>query len=105
MVGDEFVPLVNKAGGAGTLVMAYAQIASDLALGIGDRAKVGQVSGNRNTLNTFRVKNGAAAELLATQLPPAWVFTKTAAIRVTEDFMARVPGGVVSVDGSPQLPQ
>jgi conjugative coupling factor TraD (TOL family) len=85
LVGDEFVPLLNKAGGAGVQVTAYTQTASDIEAGIGDRAKAGQVSCNLNTLILLRVKNEETAELLTSQLPPVRVFTKIAATRVTDD--------------------
>lgn len=85
LVGDEFIPLLNKAGGAGVQVTAYTQTASDIEAGIGDRAKAGQVSGNLNTLIMLRVKNEETAEFLTSQLPPVRVFTKIAATRVTDD--------------------
>lgn len=50
LMGDEFIPLINKGGGAGIQVTAYTQTLSDIEARIGSRAKAGQVIGNFNTL-------------------------------------------------------
>lgn len=75
LIGDEFVPLLNKAGGAGFQVTAYTQTWSDVEARIGSPAKAGQVAGNFNTLIMLRVKELATAEMLTEQLPPVEVFT------------------------------
>ncbi len=75
LIGDEFVPLLNKAGGAGFQVTAYTQTWSDVEARIGNRAKAGQVAGNFNTLIMLRVKELATAEMLTEQLPRVEVFT------------------------------
>ncbi len=69
LMGDEFIPLINKGGGAGMQVTAYTQTWSDLEARLESRAKAGQVTGNFNTLVMFRVKELATAELLTEQLP------------------------------------
>lgn len=69
LIGDEFVPLLNKAGGAGFQVTAYTQTWSDVEARLGDRAKAGQVAGNFNSLIMMRVKEPATAEMLTQQLP------------------------------------
>ena len=69
LIGDEFVPLLNKAGGAGFQVTAYTQTWSDVEARLGDRAKAGQVAGNFNSLIMMRVKDPATAEMLTQQLP------------------------------------
>jgi conjugative coupling factor TraD (SXT/TOL subfamily) len=69
LIGDEFVPLLNKAGGAGFQVTAYTQTWSDVEARIGSRPKAGQIAGNFNTLLMMRVKEMATAELLTDQLP------------------------------------
>ncbi|MGR3807781.1 type IV conjugative transfer system coupling protein TraD [Pasteurella testudinis] len=68
LMGDEFIPLINKGGGAGVQVTAYTQTLSDIEARIGSRAKAGQVIGNFNTLIMLRVKEPATAELLTKQL-------------------------------------
>ncbi len=75
LIGDEFVPLLNKAGGAGFQVTAYTQTWSDVEARIGNRAKAGQVAGNFNTMIMLRVKELATAEMMTNQLPRVEVFT------------------------------
>lgn len=77
LMGDEFIPLVNKGGGAGIQVTAYTQTLSDIEARIGNRAKAGQVIGNFNTLQMLRVRETATAELLTNQLPKVNVQTRT----------------------------
>jgi len=75
LIGDEFVPLLNKAGGAGFQVTAYTQTWSDVEARIGSRAKAGQVAGNFNTLIMLRVKEMVTAEMLTAQLPRVEIFS------------------------------
>ncbi|SFQ19696.1 type IV conjugative transfer system coupling protein TraD [Pseudomonas borbori] len=77
LMGDEFIPLINKGGGAGIQVTAYTQTLSDIEARIGNRAKAGQVIGNFNTLQMLRVRETATAELLTRQLPKVNVLTRT----------------------------
>ncbi|PKM44700.1 MAG: conjugative coupling factor TraD, PFGI-1 class [Gammaproteobacteria bacterium HGW-Gammaproteobacteria-1] len=85
IVGEEFIPMVNKAGGAGIQVTAYTQTASDVEAGIGDRAKAGQIFGNFNNLVMLRVRNEETACLLTDQLPKVRVYTKVAESRTTDN--------------------
>lgn len=78
LIGDEFIPLLNKAGGAGFQVTAYTQTGSDVEARIGSPAKAGQIFGNFNTLFMLRVKNIETAEILTEQLPEIRLITKTA---------------------------
>lgn len=96
IVGDEFIPLLNKGGGSGMQITAYTQTASDIEAGIGDRAKAGQVSGNLNTLIMLRVKNEETAEFLTKQLPPVRIYTRVAETRVTDDNNPESPTDFVS---------
>jgi conjugative coupling factor TraD (TOL family) len=75
LMGDEFIPLVNKGGGAGIQVTAYTQTLSDIEARLGNRAKAGQVIGNFNSLFMLRVRETATAELLTKQIPPVEVYT------------------------------
>ncbi|HCI46715.1 MAG TPA: conjugative coupling factor TraD, PFGI-1 class [Rhodospirillaceae bacterium] len=75
LIGDEFVPLLNKAGGAGFQVTAYTQTWSDVEARLGNRAKAGQVAGNSNTMLMLRVKELDTAAMLTDQLPRVEVFT------------------------------
>ena len=69
LMGDEFIPLVNKGGAAGVQVTAYTQTFSDIEAKTRDVAKARQVSGNFNSLIVFRVKDVDTAALLTDQLP------------------------------------
>ncbi len=75
LVGPEFIPMLNKAGGAGYQVTVYTQTWSDVEAKIGDRAKAAQIAGNLNTLVMLRVKNVETAEMLTNQLPEVNVVT------------------------------
>jgi conjugative coupling factor TraD (TOL family) len=77
LMGEEFIPLVNKGGGAGMQVTAYTQTVSDIEARIGSTAKTAQVTGNFNTLIMLRVHDTKTAELLTSQLPPVDIYTKT----------------------------
>lgn len=85
LMGEEFIPLLNKAGGADIHVTAYTQTTADIEAGIGDRAKAGQILGNFNTLLMLRVRNEQTARVLTEHLPKVRVFTKTAESRVTDN--------------------
>ncbi len=75
LIGDEFIPLLNKAGGAGFQVTAYTQTWSDVEARIGNKAKAGQVAGNFNTLIMLRVKEYETAEMLTNQVDTCEVTT------------------------------
>ena len=69
LMGDEFVPLVNKGGAAGVQVTAYTQTFSDIQAKTRDASKARQVSGNFNSVVVFRVRDVDTAALLTDQLP------------------------------------
>ncbi|ELC2487234.1 conjugative transfer system coupling protein TraD [Salmonella enterica] len=77
LMGPEFIPMINKGGGAGIEVTAYTQTWSDIEARTGNAAKAAQVTGNFNTLVMLRVREKMTAELLTTQLPEVEVYTKT----------------------------
>ncbi len=78
LVGDQFIPMLNKAGGAGFQVTAYTQTAADIVAGIGDTAKAGQIEGNFNTLIMLRVRSKETAQFLTDQLPEVEINSLTA---------------------------
>ncbi|MCC4607838.1 type IV conjugative transfer system coupling protein TraD [Xanthomonas campestris pv. zinniae] len=84
LMGDEFIPMVNKGGGAGIQVTAYTQTLSDIEARIGNRAKAGQVVGNFNNLIMLRVRETATAELLTRQLPKVEVFATSVTSGATD---------------------
>ncbi|MCW5712332.1 type IV conjugative transfer system coupling protein TraD [Shinella sp.] len=104
LMGDEFVPLVNKGGGAGLQVTAYTQTLSDIEARIGNRAKAGQVVGNFNNLFMLRVRETATAELLTRQLPKVEVYTTaivsgatdSSDIRAKTDFTSNTADRITS---------
>ncbi len=69
LMGDEFIPMINKGGAAGLMISAYSQTYSDIQAKIGVEAKAKQVSGNFNNLFMFRVKEVETAEIMTNQLP------------------------------------
>ncbi|WP_367672421.1 type IV conjugative transfer system coupling protein TraD [Serratia symbiotica] len=84
LMGDEFIPLINKGGGAGFQVTAYTQTLSDIEARIGSPAKANQVVGNFNTLVMLRVREKNTAMLLTDQLPDVDVYQKTLTSGVTD---------------------
>lgn len=77
LIGDEFIPLLNKAGGAGYQVTVYTQTWKDVEAKIGSEAKAGQIGGNLNTMIMLRVKTVETAEMLTNQLPNVQIMTST----------------------------
>lgn len=84
LMGNEFIPLINKGGGAGIQVTAYTQTLSDIEARIGNAAKAGQVIGNFNNLIMLRVRETATAELMTGQLHEVDVLTATVISGVTD---------------------
>lgn len=84
LMGDEFLPMLNKAGGAGFQVTAYTQTLSDISVKLGDAAKAGQAIGNFGTNIFLRVKELATAELLTSQLKMVEVATVTEVTGATD---------------------
>ena len=78
LVGDQFIPMLNKAGGAGFQVTAYTQTISDIVAGIGDTAKAGQIEGNFNTTIMMRVLNKETAQFFTDKLPEVEINSLTA---------------------------
>ena len=96
LMGDEFVPLINKGGGAGVQVTAYTQTLSDIEARIGSRSKAGQVIGNFNNLIMLRVRETATAELLTRQLPNVEVATASLMSGATDSSDPSGPTAFVS---------
>lgn len=84
LMGDEFIPLINKGGGAGIEVTAYTQTLPDIEARLGSAAKAAQVVGNFNSLVILRVRHTGTAELMTKQLPEVEVYTKTLVSGVTD---------------------
>ncbi|RMF20765.1 MAG: conjugative coupling factor TraD, PFGI-1 class [Deltaproteobacteria bacterium] len=88
LIGDEFIPMVNKAGGAKFQVTAYTQTWSDVEARVGNRAKAEQIGGNFNTLIMLRVRNEETARLLTDQLPKVRLASKILVSGVTDSTHA-----------------
>ena len=84
LIGDEFIPLLNKAGGAGFQVTAYTQTWSDVEARIGSKPKAVQIAGNFNSLLMLRVKELATAELLTDQLPDVRITSSVLSTSVSD---------------------
>lgn len=77
IIQDSFVTILNKAGGAGFQVTAYAQTIQDIEASLGSKAKAEVTEGNFNTLIMLRVKNEETAHLLVKVLPQVGVVEHT----------------------------
>lgn len=77
IIQDSFVKILNKAGGAGFQVTAYAQTIQDMEVALGSKAKAEVTEGNLNTLIMLRVKNEETANLLVKVLPQVGVVGHT----------------------------
>lgn len=91
--GDEFVPLLNKAGGAGFRVTAYTQTKEDIESRVGSVSKAHQMIGNFNTLVMLRVQNLATAELMTARLPNIEI-VKTTQSSGVNDMSFSSPNGL-----------
>jgi conjugative coupling factor TraD (TOL family) len=69
IIGEEFIPLLNKSRGAGFTVTAYTQTWSDVEARLKSKALAGQVAGNIGTVIMFRCKEAATVEMFLNQLP------------------------------------
>ncbi|MGE0116213.1 MAG: type IV conjugative transfer system coupling protein TraD [Steroidobacteraceae bacterium] len=68
LIGKEFIPLLNKAGGSGYGVAAYTQTWSDVIARLGNIAQAGQVAGNLNSLVMLRTLEPSTIEMLTKRL-------------------------------------
>ena len=97
LIGDEFIPMLNKAGGANYQVVAYTQTWADVEAQLGNKSKALQMAGNFNTMIMLRVLTKNTAEMLTERLPEVRVVTGTlvsgagdiAEIGKKEDFTSR----------------
>lgn len=69
IIGDEFIPLLNKGRGAGITVTAYTQTWSDVEARLKSAAKAGQIAGNFGTIVMFRCQEVSTIQLLLEKLP------------------------------------
>ena len=84
LMGDEFVPMVNKLGGSGFWIHAYTQTVPDIEAKVGNAAKAKQILGNFNNVIMLRVKSHETAEFFTQQLPQVEVSAMTVVSGVTD---------------------
>jgi conjugative coupling factor TraD (TOL family) len=96
LVGKEFVPMANKAGGAGYQLTVYTQTLSDIIARFGNAAKAGQVVGNLGNVIMLRVKELATAELITDLLPEVRVDHLTLVSGTTDDTNPDSPNDFTS---------
>lgn len=77
IIQESFVKILNKAGGAGFQVTAYAQTKQDLEVALGSRAMAEMTEGNLNTIIMLRIKNTDTAKVLTDILPKVDVVSHT----------------------------
>lgn len=77
IIQESFVKILNKAGGAGFQVTAYAQTKQDLEVALGSRAMAEMTEGNLNTIIMLRVKNTDTAKVLTDILTKVDVISHT----------------------------
>lgn len=68
LIGEEFIPLLNRSGSAGVRVMAFTQVGQDVEGKLGDKALAEIVLGNFNSIWMMRVANKETAEILTNQI-------------------------------------
>ena len=68
LIGEEFIPLLNRSGSAGVRVFAFTQVGQDVEGKLGDKALADIVFGNFNSIWMMRIANKATAEMLTDQL-------------------------------------
>ena len=64
LLGDEFVPTVNKVRGAGVGLTVYSQIVQDFETGLGSASKAKQALGSMSNLILFRTGNEETGKLI-----------------------------------------
>lgn len=69
LIGDEFLPMINKASGGGLIFTGYTQSRSDIEASYGDAAKARVIESNFMNLIMMRVREKYTAEYLIDQLP------------------------------------
>lgn len=68
LIGDEFIPILNKARGAKFVVTAYTQTESDIEARLGSPSKAAQTKGNFNSLICLRVREQKTAQILTSRM-------------------------------------
>lgn len=120
LIGDEFIPMINKAGGAGFQVVAYTQTTSDIEAKIGNAAKARQIEGNFNTRIYMRILDDATSKGFIQRLSEVNISTLSSSSRsqdsndpeefadfgsASQDTLTTVKGPMLSAADLGQLPK
>lgn len=108
LMGDEFIPMINKGRGAGLQITAYTQALADIMARISSQAKAMQVVANFNSLIMMRVKDRETAALLTEQLPSVEVvnltviagYNETSDIEASTSFASRYEDRITSTQAT-----
>ncbi len=92
IIGDEFIPLLNKGRGAGFTVTAYTQTWSDVEARLKSAAKAGQVAGNFGTIVMFRCQEASTIQMFLEKLPTVPILRSLPSSGVSD-----TPGGARGV--------
>jgi conjugative coupling factor TraD (TOL family) len=92
IIGDEFIPLLNKGRGAGFTVTAYTQTWSDVEARLKSAAKAGQVAGNFGTIVMFRCQEASTIQMFLEKLPTVPILRSLPSSGVSD-----TPGGAAGV--------
>ncbi|GIU42872.1 conjugative coupling factor TraD, PFGI-1 class [Shewanella sairae] len=84
LIGDEFIPILNKARGAKFVVTAYTQTEADIEARLGSTSKAAQTKGNFNSLICMRVRDLATAKIMTDRMAKVNVFDITPDSGVTD---------------------
>lgn len=84
-LNNDFVNLINKSGGAGFRINAYAQTIHDLSAALSNTDKAKQILGNFNNLCFFRISHIETAEVLIQRLKETSLKKHHIESRVTDD--------------------
>lgn len=84
LIGEEFIPMVNKAGGAGFQVVAYTQTAADIEARVGSPARARQVAGNFNSRICLRVVDEQTARAFTDRLGDSYIASSTVISRAVD---------------------
>ena len=98
VIGDDFIPLLNKAAGAGIIVHAYTQTDHDIDLGFESSTKSMVAKGNFRTVATLRVATEETARFFTQRVPEINVKYATTDSRITDSSSKRIGTSAVTAD-------
>ncbi len=85
LMESQFLPLINKGGGAGFQIIGYTQTLADLSAKLGSQDKASQAIGNFSTVIMFQVRGEDTANLIVKQLPQVEIQSLVTVSGATDD--------------------